>query len=207
MHACTEETLEEYDEHGKLVGSKKIVRENLPTSRVIVSKDESFNKTDDEIKRKAEIYDELASEASERLNTKYNTTIFSEKNLTEMMVLDKLLSAQQKEPKKSRGSISLRTNSGEPIEFAEDEEGRRAWAEYVMEAKRDPNHPYHERVKQLLKEAKSESKDLLQFLPRKMDFSYALDPAIKDLGYKYGYREKVEWDREQAEKRGRNVQK
>ena len=104
----------------------------------------------------------------------------------------------------SSGVVRLKQFRGESPEFTEDEEGRRKWAEYILEARSDPSNPYHEQAKQLSREARSD-KDLLKYLPRDIDFSRMLDPSLKDLPFNYTFKQKAEWDREQARKRAKNA--
>lgn len=177
---------------------------------VKVEKDSSD--LEDEITRLTELLDEkdslleavaqqAFSEEVERLASTYPNyaeKIRNVENPSQLEWIKTFLTGEK--TSKSKGVVSLRRSSGESPVF----EHGRDWAHYIMKAKNDPTNPYHHQIKQLIREAKSESRDLLQYLPKKIDFSHARDPAIRDLGEKYSWREKVEWDREQARKRAEN---
>ena len=174
----------------------------------VIKKDEGSDK--EELERLNQLLFDLAEktleEHKEHVKTLVDKSEWDKINGMGGFELDGYVAGLEKSKGKkiSSGVVKLRQFRGESPEFSEDEQGRRKWAEYILEARSDPSNPYHEQAKQLSREARSD-KDLLKYLPRDIDFSSMLDPSLKDLPYNYTFKQKAEWDRQQAKRKGQNA--
>ena len=181
----------------------------LKLIKVVVKKETDADVAKEvDVYSKAEKYNQLLDSIRESLNEKWDTDVFSSiQSDTEMMQIDKLLNSKKEaKTKHSDGVVRLRELGNDPEEFTEDEKGRRKWALKLLEIKRDPTHPLHQEVKNLSRQARSD-KDLLNYLPKTIDFSEALDPSLAsgDLPYNYTFKQKAEWDKEQARRKAKNA--
>jgi len=174
----------------------------------VIKKDEGSDK--EELERLQQLLIDLAEKAleekKEEIKARVDKAEWDEIDGMGGFELDGYVSGLEKSRgrKISSGVVKLRQFRGESPEFSEDEDGRKRWAHYLMDARNDPNNPYYAEVNALFKEAKSD-KELLQYIPRNIDFSEVTTPAVRDLGEKFTFKQYTEWIQKKAREQARNA--
>ena len=146
---------------------------------------------DDEVRIKAERFDQLVSGMADTLNQKYDTTVFSGKTLEEMKELDELLSSRQGKPKPSTGVVSLYRKQETDNLLTKAFEDPKQYVDMIKEHANNPNSPIFEEAQEALRILQEQT---FADLPRTTEVTVGQErEAVEDLGRNFAHEQYTEW--------------
>lgn len=201
------EEMQEFDSEGRLVGSKKIIRPDIPTSRILIEKGDSYK--DDEDKEDAMRYRVLRTAVADDLTSKYGIDVFHQlKDPEDMLKLAKTIEGKQTKRKTSSGTVQLRTGSYDPDEspLTREYDTPKEMLENLYRHALDPKSPYYTEAKEARKQLKEKFGS--ERIPNmKLEFTsgfWEREP-VRELGKKFTHGQYTRWLKEKVEELARNA--